>query len=218
MDWFTSPLFQKISRLADYFLISLMWMVLSLPVITLVPATMAMYHTTVKVMRYRSGDSTLRCFWEAFRQNFKQVFFAGLLYAAAIMVLYTFLDVSRYFGMSSLFSKVYIPLFLLYSVLLVQLTMLLLPVLSRFRMKLLHGIRLSWRLMWKGYGKLVVYTVALFGVVVICYLIPPLTLVLPGIFCYSLSSHVEPILKEYFNEYADETMEIPYWLEEAWEE
>ena len=91
MDWFTSPLFQKISRLADYFLISLMWMVLSLPVITLVPATMAMYHTTIKVMRYRSGDSTLRCFWEAFRQNFKQGFFAGLLYAAAIMVLYTFI-------------------------------------------------------------------------------------------------------------------------------
>lgn len=218
MEFMTSPLFKKISRLADYFLISLLWLVFSLPIITAAPAAMALYHTTAKIMRYDSEDSVFPCFWDAFRQNIKQGILLSLLYAAAIMVLYTFLDVSRYFGMGSLFSKVYIPLMILYGVLLLLITLFLIPVLSRFSMKIFHGIRLSLRFVREHFGKSLLFFLALVGTAALCYLIPPLSLVLPSIFCYSLSSLTEPVLKEYFYEFTDETMEIPYWLEEAWEE
>ena len=66
-----SRFFHIMSRVADCILLSILWFVFSLPVITAGAATSALYYCVIKVLREDQGN-TLSHFWKAFRANFKQ--------------------------------------------------------------------------------------------------------------------------------------------------
>lgn len=66
-----SRFFHIMSRIADCILLSILWFVFSLPVITAGAATSALYYCVIKVLREDQGN-TLSHFWKAFRANFKQ--------------------------------------------------------------------------------------------------------------------------------------------------
>lgn len=211
---FESSLFMKIAKVADFFIMSTLWLFLSLPVITFVPASAALYYTAVKVCRYNASDSTIKSFFHSFKENLKQGTLLSLLYVLAAIILYTFFDVARGVGFETLFGKVYIVLLVVYGTVLIQLSLHLIPLLSRFQMKIPHLIKLSFILLKKDYLKIIPYTLTVFGIVVFCYLVPPLTLVLPGGFVYSLSFLIEKKIKAYLRENPDLSPEQPYWLSE----
>ena len=209
---FDSPLFQKIARLADFFLASLLWLLTSLPIITVIPATIAMYYSTVKVVRYIASEFTVQSFFHSFKTNFKQGLWLSVLYILAGIILYTFVDVANAVGMETLYSKVYMVLTVLYSIALVGISLCLIPIVSRFDIGTLSAIKLSLRFIGSSFKKLIPYVIAMVGVAVFCYIIPPLILVLPAGFCYSLSNYAEPLMNEYMEDNIDETMETPHWL------
>lgn len=66
-----SRFFHIMSRIADCILLSILWFVFSLPVITAGAATSALYYCAVKVLREDQGD-TVKRFWHAFKTNVKQ--------------------------------------------------------------------------------------------------------------------------------------------------
>lgn len=59
------------SKLAECMILSLLWIVFSLPVITFGAATSALYYCAVKVVRKDEG-SALKDFWHAFKSNLNQ--------------------------------------------------------------------------------------------------------------------------------------------------
>jgi uncharacterized membrane protein YesL len=61
-----------ISRGVDVVGLSLFWLVLCLPVVTIGPATAALYYTIVKVFRHKADDATFTVFWRAFRSNLRK--------------------------------------------------------------------------------------------------------------------------------------------------
>ncbi len=65
------PFFRFMGAVADCFLLSVLWLLFSLPVFTIGASTSALYYCVIKVIREQDG-SVFRTFWEAFRQNFKQ--------------------------------------------------------------------------------------------------------------------------------------------------
>lgn len=71
--WFDldSPIMQALSRMADMVLLSMLWFVCCLPVITIGPSTTAMYYVALKMAR---GESVKigATFFQAFKSNFKQ--------------------------------------------------------------------------------------------------------------------------------------------------
>lgn len=210
---FDSPIFQKITRLADFFLASLLWLLSSIPVITVIPATIAMYYSTVKIVRYRANESTVQNFFHSFKMNLKQGIWLSVLYILAAVVLYTFVDVAKAVGMGTLYSKVYMVLTAVYTIALAGISLCLIPIVSRFEIGTLSAIKLSLRFIAGNFKPLIPYIIALAGVVFFCYAVPPLILVVPAGFCYSLSNYTEPLMNAYMEEQADETMESPQWLQ-----
>lgn len=68
---FNSRLYHYMSKLAECMILSLLWIALSLPVITFGAATSALYYCVVKVVRKDEG-SALKDFWHAFKSNLNQ--------------------------------------------------------------------------------------------------------------------------------------------------
>ena len=64
-------LFRELSHLVDLVGLSLLWLLLSVPVVTLGPATAALYHTAVKGLR-RGDPATFTRYLRSFRENLKE--------------------------------------------------------------------------------------------------------------------------------------------------
>lgn len=71
-----SKFFHFMSKVGDCMLLSILWLVFSLPILTIGASTTALYYTVIKVLREDRG-SALKEFWNGFKSNFVQstVFF-----------------------------------------------------------------------------------------------------------------------------------------------
>ena len=82
-----------IEKLVDLFLLSVFWLVCSLPVFTLGPATAALYRTVARCIR-GSERKSWSLFFRTFRENFKVGALTTLVVVAVgavLFVLYTLL-------------------------------------------------------------------------------------------------------------------------------
>lgn len=79
--------FREVSHIVDVVGLSLLWLVLCLPVVTIPPATAAVYHTAVKGLR--CGDpATFSRFLRSFRENLKQGLVISLVFVPLALVFY----------------------------------------------------------------------------------------------------------------------------------
>ena len=72
--WFDldSPIMMGLSRMADLVMLSFLWFVCCLPVITIGASTTAMYYVTLKMVRDEEDMKITAAFFKAFKSNFKQ--------------------------------------------------------------------------------------------------------------------------------------------------
>lgn len=74
-------LFRSCEQFFDLVVLSVLWAVLCVPVVTIGPATAALYYAVVKCVRRHEGG-TLRNFFFSFKQNFKTGAVAGVILLA----------------------------------------------------------------------------------------------------------------------------------------
>ncbi len=81
-----NPVFNFIGKIGDIFLLNFLWLLTSLPIITLGASTSAMLGTAVKMV---NGTETpiIKKYFKAFKQNFKQSTIIFLIMAVAGLVL-----------------------------------------------------------------------------------------------------------------------------------
>ena len=86
--WFNldSPIMMGLSRLADMFFLSVMWLVCCLPIITIGPSTTAMYYVALKWAR-KDEVKISAAFFDAFKKNFKQGVVLNLIFLVVGIVL-----------------------------------------------------------------------------------------------------------------------------------
>ena len=63
--------FQFMGQLADAFILSVLWLLACIPVVTAGASTTALFYTIHKVLRRQQGY-LWSVFWDSFRSNFKQ--------------------------------------------------------------------------------------------------------------------------------------------------
>lgn len=84
--------FRELSHLVDVVGLSLLWLLLCFPVVTIGPSTAALYHTAVKGLRH--GDTaTFTRFLRSFRENFKQGVIVSLIMLPIALLMKLGLDV-----------------------------------------------------------------------------------------------------------------------------
>lgn len=214
---FESPFFKKISLVADFFLVSLYFLICSIPVVTLFPSLCAMYYAMAKAVRYHSGDTTTATFFQGFKMNLKQGIGLSLLTILGIVILYTMYDVARGVGLGTLYGKFYLILIPVYSIVFFALLICVVPIISRFNIKLLAAFKLAFSFIRQHPFKMLSYVIALAGIAAIGFVVPPLSLVLPGGYMYSLTFLMEPMMLDYMAEHPEEAGTVPSWLEEELE-
>ncbi len=83
---YDSPLMTALTSIGDCICLSVLWIVFSLPVVTIGASTTALYAAAYHVVRKKEGG-LWRVFWDAFRENFKRSTLLWL--AAAVLALLT---------------------------------------------------------------------------------------------------------------------------------
>lgn len=82
-----SPLYKFLTRLFDMFKLNLMWLVCSLPVVTMGAATTAAYTITLKMLKNEEGYIA-GPFWEEFKRNLKKGSILGIVFLIALYAVY----------------------------------------------------------------------------------------------------------------------------------
>ena len=72
--WFRldSPIMMGLSRLSDLVIVSFLWFVCCLPIVTIGASTTAMYYVLMKVVRDEEDVKPIPTFFHGFKSNFKQ--------------------------------------------------------------------------------------------------------------------------------------------------
>lgn len=83
---YDNPVWRFIGKFWDVILLSVLWTVCSLPIVTIGASTTAMYYVTLKLVRDEDGY-TIRSFFKSFRENFKQSTIIWLIFLAVGIIL-----------------------------------------------------------------------------------------------------------------------------------
>lgn len=66
-----SPITHFLSRIIDFIILNLLWIICSLPIITIGASTSALYYCMMKIIR-ETESGIVKMFFQAFKQNLKQ--------------------------------------------------------------------------------------------------------------------------------------------------
>ncbi|MGN0506109.1 MAG: YesL family protein [Lachnospiraceae bacterium] len=127
--------FSFMGKAFDMFVVNLLWLFLCIPVVTIIPATTAMYYAVVKVIR-RERSYAVKEFFRSFKRNFRQGSIFSLIGVIAVFVMYIDFRYAWLLmeeGQSS--GSLFFGIFLVITFLLCGIFIYLCPVLSRFDMK-----------------------------------------------------------------------------------
>ena len=110
-----SLIWKPLGYLGDLVMLSLLWTVFSIPVVTLGPASAALYDTAVHSIR-RKEDTVLTRFFSTFKREVKQGVLSTLIVLAAFAVFYGL----AYMVMNVLFGVLYLLVMMIILLLQVQ--------------------------------------------------------------------------------------------------
>lgn len=204
--------FSTISKIVDIIILSMIWSLLCIPIITIGPATTALYYTVVKVIRRERGY-LMREYFSAFKNNFK----IGTLSTILVVIMYLILIFDQKWANTLEGTMAYILISVFNSMifLLTCVTIYLFPILSRFKISMKQLFKTSLFMSMKHLPStiLIAIIIAVFGLAT--YIIMPLVFVAPALCCLLVSFLFERILKKYMpqKDEEDENSRDEWYLE-----
>ena len=189
--------FSTISKIFDLVVLNVIWLILCIPVITIVPATTALYYAIVKVIR-RERSYAIKEFFRSFKRNFKQGAVFSLIAVALIFVLYIdFRYAWELMQAQESSGSTYLGVFLVISLLFSAMYAYVCPVLSRFDMKISGILKTSFVMATRHILTTLVLLVLLVGTLLGCYILLPGIFFLPGVAALLASFLIERVFKKY---------------------
>lgn len=202
-----NPLFSFLNLLGQLILLSILWTVCCLPIITVGASTVALYYTVVKVLR-RNQDSLFAAFFRGFRNNFLQSLNINMVFLCYFGILAYFaiprLSAAQsgadigFYALVGLAILGALPLSFVY------------PTISRFYHK--GGALVRFLLMVIGKHPHIVLgcTLLLAAGILLVLSNPAALLFVPGVVCYVQSLLLEPVFRKYSAADSDPNYEMWY--------
>ncbi len=207
-----SPIMEKGGRVTDLLIANALWLVCSLPIITMGVTDAALYYTIVKVVRRQRG-TVCSSFFHALRCNMKQGIPVGVLYLCYGVFIAVCIYLGRQLPENStiFFMAVFVAALPAFVILPWIFT-----VISRFDMKLVKQLQYALHMAIRHFPSTVLLLFMLFFTIVVIAVIPILILVMPGLYTLTASFLKERILKTYMREEREQyenSDELPWYLE-----
>lgn len=190
------PIFSFLDKVGRMIMLSVLWLIGCLPIVTAVSATTALYYTVVKNVRREHG-SAVKEFWRSYRGNLKRgipASFVILLVGYLLAVNIPYLTSTEYHG-SNLLLWGSMIIGLLFAGVCVYLC----PVLSRFSMNLVSALKLSFVMAIRFFPLTALIAAgAAVTVYLQIYILPiPAILILPSFLMWLVSFPMEKVLRKY---------------------
>ena len=83
---YDNPVWRFIGKFFDIMILNILWVICSIPIVTVGASTTAVYYVTLKLVRDEEG-STIKSFFKSFKENFRQATVIWLILLAAGIVL-----------------------------------------------------------------------------------------------------------------------------------
>jgi len=179
--------------LADVMILGLLWLIFSIPVITIGAATSAVFYVTTKKVSKKEGY-LWRDFWKSFKESFLK---ATVTWVILLIVFGLLLWNIWNIGFVDVFGNV---LLIVYYILLIQVafvTVYVFPLIARFDMKIVQIFRTA-AFMANRHFLTTVLSIG-FGIVIlfISWEMPALSVFAMGAYCYATSFLFMKIFKKY---------------------
>lgn len=84
----TDALNQILSIFTSFVLLNVLWIIFCLPIVTIFPATAALFGTVRKWIREGFVEGVFRVFLQHFKGSFKKSFIIGMMWSCACLILY----------------------------------------------------------------------------------------------------------------------------------
>lgn len=162
-------------KMNDLFLLNVLWIVTSIPIITIGASTTALYTVVMKIRR-NEESYIVRSYFKAFRENFRQGTILWLLVLAAGGILYLDLYITAIAEIQG--QDILSILFLIMAVLFVLVTVWIFPVLARYAAPIPRLLRIAVYLSLRHVG----YTLLILAIICIPMILIALYLYLLPVF------------------------------------
>ena len=133
-----SPVYRFLGKVFDLLILNLIWLICCIPIITIGPATTAMYYVAMKIADDEYSE-VLRPFFHSFKQNFLQGFVLELIFIAVGFIL--FLDYRFCLLFDGTAEKIMIGAFIFFGVVYLVLVSYTYPLLSQYSNTILGTIK-----------------------------------------------------------------------------
>jgi uncharacterized membrane protein YesL len=110
----SSRLNRLIEKFADFFFLNLLWIIFSLPIVTIFPATVAMYGVVRKWVMKKESEGVFQTFLHLFRESFRQSFGISILWFSLAYIGY--LDFQLFQSNTLFLSVLFVFVILFFSV------------------------------------------------------------------------------------------------------
>lgn len=181
-----------VSALIDMIWAGFLWLLCSLPLLTIGASSTALYYVTVKCIRHERGSLT-KSFFRSFRENFRQATLLWLL-----LVFYVLIGLADIRILGSMGVQQSNPLYYISRLLLLPAALLfpwLFAFLSRFANTIGATLKFSAFLAVRHFGATLLLAAELVLFLLIVWLMPPILPLLPGAFCLLMSLSMEPVFR-----------------------
>ena len=196
---YNNPVIVFMVRIANMFIVSLYWVICCLPVVTILPACAALYHTVNKVI-FGNGNGVTRDFFAAFKGALRP----GVVLTVLVEVVGGLVAFGVYTGLQiwdvGLFGTVYMAAGMLIGFSCLTTLIYMAPTLSRFDGSISVVQRLSMYFAMKNPLRAAWYAV-LVGLGVWCVeFFPLLLLVVPALYCDLIRGGTEKLMTAYIRD------------------
>lgn len=176
------PIYRFGSMLADIFMISLLWFVFSIPIITLGTSTTAAYYVFTKKIEGKESY-LIKGFIASYKENLRQTVIAFLILLAVVYVAWFNFQLLDEVQLGGLVLPVQIALTML-AIQLIFTTMFIFPIFARFEMTILSAFKASFQLANKHLFFSISNIILAIAILFVTEIIPFFIIFMMGIYLY----------------------------------
>lgn len=182
MRFINSRFYGSLELISNFFLLNLLWLLLSLPLLTAFPATAAMFGV-IRDWKLNKQNGVFFSFFSHFKRNFKQSFTYGILWFIFAVVFY--IDFMLLEHMGPVMNMLVMVMLLILGIIVTFVTIYLFPVMVHYDLKVFKTIKFSLFYSFM-YIHITLISIVICALVIIISLFFPMLLV----FAFSLTAHI----------------------------
>ena len=216
---YNNPFIKMLETIANMLIATFLWFLFSLPLITIIPSSAALYHTINKVVfGPKKGNGVFKDFFDSYKINLVPGIKLSVISIIAILFVVEGLWTGYQIYKLSIWGMLYMMLGLIISPIVITTIIYIPPVLSRFVAPILSIIRLSVYFAMKKPFRSICYFVLLLFMVLAIYAFPLAVVIVPSLYTDLIRTYLERDLNKFIEENDLDSIEVEEIVEEEIDE